>query len=322
MAILVGIDEAGYGPILGPLVVSASVFELPDALLGKSLWQVLPRSVCKNRQGAGGRLVINDSKKLYLARGRYHLLQRGVLAALIAAGNDPPGVLGDLLCCLEATCREHFSQYPWYGPDAEVYPLNYNSGDISTAANALVTELKEHHIRLHTIWSRPILTGSFNQMIQTVNNKATVLFTVASELIYQAYQKFNRDNLQILIDKHGGRSHYRAQLQRLFPDLNMKIIKEEDCLSSYHLTGSGSSMKIHFIARGDDRHLPVALASMTSKYVRELFMELLNRYFQRHCPTITPTAGYYQDGRRFLNDLKSHNLDPQLAPHHLLVRQR
>jgi hypothetical protein len=51
-------------------------------------------------------------------------------------------------------------------------------------------------------------------------------------------------------------------------------------------------------------------------------MELLNKYFQRHCPEITPTAGYYQDGRRFLADLKSHNLDPQLAPSHLLVRQR
>jgi hypothetical protein len=61
---------------------------------------------------------------------------------------------------------------------------------------------------------------------------------------------------------------------------------------------------------------------MTSKYLRELFMEMLNTYFQKHLPDVPPTAGYYQDGRRFLNDLKSKNLDPAFAPLHLLVRKR
>ncbi len=45
MAIVVGIDEAGYGPLLGPLVVSAAVFQMPDQLVGKNLWDMLAGSV-------------------------------------------------------------------------------------------------------------------------------------------------------------------------------------------------------------------------------------------------------------------------------------
>jgi ribonuclease HII len=41
MAVLVGIDEAGFGPILGPLVVSSSTFSLPRRLIKADLWQIL-----------------------------------------------------------------------------------------------------------------------------------------------------------------------------------------------------------------------------------------------------------------------------------------
>ena len=102
----------------------------------------------------------------------------------------------------------------------------------------------------------------------------------------------------------------------------LKILKESEATSSYALTGDGHIMKIHFLAKGDDRQLPIALASMTSKYVRELFMEILNDHFAKHCPDIAPTAGYYKDGMRFLDDLKNADLDPSLTPTSLLVRQR
>ncbi|MCP4709771.1 MAG: hypothetical protein GY869_14205, partial [Planctomycetes bacterium] len=140
--------------------------------------------------------------------------------------------------------------------------------------------------------------------------------------IQRAFEQFGQSNLQIIIDKHGGRSHYRPILQRAFPNCQMKILKESDTTSSYLLTADQRTMKIHFIARGDDRQLPVSLASMTSKLLRELFLEMLNAYFQKLCPNLKPTAGYYTDGKRFLADLESHQLPPHHTPPHLLIRNR
>ncbi|MHC5213685.1 MAG: hypothetical protein ACYSOO_03740, partial [Planctomycetota bacterium] len=65
MALLVGIDEAGYGPLLGPLVVSAVALEVPEGLLRADLWEVLAKAVSAQKRGLAGRLLIADSKKAY-----------------------------------------------------------------------------------------------------------------------------------------------------------------------------------------------------------------------------------------------------------------
>ena len=44
---------------------------------------------------------------------------------------------------------------------------------------------------------------------------------------------------------------------------------------------------------------PVALSSMTAKYLRELLMEEFNDYWQQHHPDLKPTKGYPVDAARF-----------------------
>ena len=324
MAILVGIDEAGYGPILGPLVVSATAFELPDAHLKTPLWDLLRASVCNRLAGAAGRIAINDSKKLHSAKAKYHVLQRSVLACLAAVSDETlPETFAELLHQVEALEPETIRSYPWYQKVLNTSPLHYDREDIVTAAGALKKNMDQAEVRLLNLWSRPLLAGEYNRQVDAAQNKATVLFSQASYFIDLAFRHYGQveKNLQILIDKHGGRSHYRAQLQRLFPHLAMKIIKEDDAVSSYEMSDTQQKMKIHFVAKGDDRYLPIALASMLSKLLRELFMEHLNAWFVEQCPDIKPTAGYYKDGTRFLSEIDG-KIDPVLIPQNLLVRSR
>src|SRR4051794_9189715 len=72
MGYVIGTDEAGYGPNLGPLVISATVWELPDgqgaADLDRLVAECIARELPPARRGAArdlAMLVIADSKLLY-----------------------------------------------------------------------------------------------------------------------------------------------------------------------------------------------------------------------------------------------------------------
>jgi len=60
-----------------------------------------------------------------------------------------------------------------------------------------------------------------------------------------------------------------------------------------------------FEVEADDHYLPVSLASMISKYVRELLMDRMNLYFGSLDAGLRPTAGYWQDGQRFVEELRT-----------------
>ncbi len=316
MVVLVGIDEAGFGPILGPLVVSSSAFSLPHHLLTADLWQVLKKSVSDKRKRLAGRLLIADSKKVYNKSVGIKHLERSVLACLRCL-NKEPVTLTELVELLCPNCLEQLSDYPWY-KNINSFPLSMDSADRVIASSVLAEDLASNGIELLELKSFCLEVAYYNKMVASVKNKANVLFTATSVLIKNAFDNFAGDYLQIIIDRQGGRVRYRKALLLMFPDMELKIIRESQTVSSYELTNGGKQMRLHFVVGADMSYLPVSLASMVSKYLRELLIGSMNRYFINFHPDLRPTAGYWKDGLRFIEDLKTHLPHVQIDANQLI----
>jgi ribonuclease HII len=319
MAVLVGIDEAGFGPILGPLVVSSSTFRLPQDLIKADLWQVLRKSLANKRRHLAGRLLIADSKRAYNKSLGIKHLERTILTCLKYLGKEP-AKLTELIALLCPDCLERLSDYPWYREVSE-YRIAVDPSDIALASMVFADDLTTNGIKLLELKSCCLDVAHYNKMVSNVKNKARVLFTATSRLIQDAFDEFGDDELQIIVDRQGGRVHYRATLQRMFADMELKILSENPVASSYELQAEGKTMRLHFVVGADERFLPVSLSSMVSKYLRELLVANINRYFAGFHADLQPTAGYWKDGLRFIKDLKE-NIPHVQYDHERLVRCR
>src|SRR6516225_11485909 len=82
MAWIVGIDEAGYGPNLGPLVMTAVACRVPDDVVNVDLWRLLRQGVRRHGQRDDGRPLVADSKLVYSPSRGLAQLEKTVLAAL------------------------------------------------------------------------------------------------------------------------------------------------------------------------------------------------------------------------------------------------
>jgi len=310
MAVLIGIDEAGFGPILGPLVVSSSGFSLPRRLLSTGrltvetdLWRILRTSLGSRRKGLAGRLLVTDSKKAYSRSLGIKHLQRTVLTYLRCL-DKRANTLAELVALLCPDCLQRLNDYPWY-KGAEDYKIGTDEADMAIASAVLKKDLAANGIKFLGFESHCLDVAYYNKMMVSVKNKANVLFTATSGLIKCAFDNFGGDDLQIIIDRQGGRIHYRKNLQRTFGGLELKILSESATASSYELWDDGKRVRLHFVVGAEQRFLPAALASMVSKYLRELLVDNINRYFTRFHAELRPTAGYWKDGLRFIEDLKT-----------------
>src|SRR3954467_13829267 len=131
--ILAGIDEAGYGPLLGPLVVGCCAFELDADPAGElpCLWKLLKKVIGKTRSKTGKRIHINDSKLVYQpGPNGLKELERGILT-LARAWGDSCDCLETLLSRVASHVLEDLPGYNWYRRfDGEAFPSEVDGASI------------------------------------------------------------------------------------------------------------------------------------------------------------------------------------------------
>lgn len=306
--VVIGIDEAGYGPLLGPLTVGFSAFGVANWSEGEpapDLWRLLQSGVCRRATDKRGRVAIEDSKKLKLpnASTRRHPLthlERGVLCAL--------GVLGRSVES-DASLLEHIGvrlgDQPWYAGVPIPMPQGSTRQQIAIAVNMLRGAIGSTGVELLDLRCEVIDEDRFNRIVDSEGTKAAATMSAIGALLRDAWKRWadgSRGSLRIVCDRQGGRIGYGPILSDAMPGVSVRTVEESSRGCRYELDSDSGRAIVLFVSEAESRHLPVALASMTAKLVRELAMQRFNRYWNARMPELKPTAGYRQDAWRWLGD--------------------
>jgi hypothetical protein len=322
MAYLIGTDEAGYGPNLGPLVISATVWEVPDSVNRDNLFHRLTRVISPQLREKGEtdgsprpipRIVMADSKKLYAPGKGLHHLERGLWAAFALLGRCPR-TWRDVWQALAPDAIDVMPGIPWYTDYDGPAPSACDSEEIGAMADPLRDGFAAAGVRLVDVRSRAVFAQQFNDLVERHDSKGTVLSQQTLSLAVDMMRLLPDAPISLVCDKHGGRNRYRDLLQGHFPDGLVEVHGEGSQQSVYRFGPPLRRVEVCFRAKAESC-LPAALASMASKYLRELAMQAFNAFWRRRVPGLLPTAGYPQDAKRFRADVAETQRQLNISDH-------
>ncbi len=291
---VVGIDEAGYGPNLGPLVQAAIALPLPED--DRAGWNTLHAVVRRTHEKRDHRLLIDDSKKVY-AHGGLEALETGVWSLWGQSADTS----AETLIKQELVKNTDLLTEPWFDP-ALPLPLAIDGKRVWDAAAPVRDAIGPH-------WRgdiRVVTTPQFNRIVQETGTKAAVLSRGWIALIESVMAHLPDDGqpVHVSCDKHGGRNFYATLVQQAFPNRRVATEIESAAESRYRVEGGSREVTITFRPQAEGDSLAVAWASMLCKYLREVCMQQFNRYWMAHVPGLRPTAGYPVDAKRFFAEIQ------------------
>ncbi len=274
----IGIDEAGYGPTLGPLVIvavgawggNAGVIDEALAVMG----------VC-------------DSKRLHRPKNLAPL-ERVALAGIDWLTGTRPRDAASLFACFDDDAQA-CQRCPWLNDAANLRLPLAATGLHPWTLGA---------VRPQTLRGRIVHPLTLNRAAADGLNKASLEVATIAALLADIAQASDGD-LHAVVDRLGGRRYYADHLDPALTDWQRHDQDEAQAVSrySYNHTTAQRQARIAFMVGGEDHSRLTALASCIAKYVREVHMHLFNTWWCRHCPGLAPTAGYPQDAARWLADL-------------------
>jgi ribonuclease HII len=275
--IIVGVDENGLGPLLGPLVTTAVSLELA-------------RYRPEHHASLGRTLGIDDSKAT-AGFGQMELAE-GLALALIEqlTGQVPADIdalfsalLLDSPDALRSPCPSASRPQCWSVPIA----LPCFGGELA-AGRTTLRKLARAGLRPRHLRSALACTGALNTRLRKGQSRVEVDLELMERLVLDARARADGE-LRAICGMVGGIRNYTAKM-RHFPAADVRAVRASGGTLAYEVHGVGH---VRFEIDADANHLPVALASMVGKYVRELWMERQNRFYRGHDASFAEVSGYH-----------------------------
>lgn len=309
VTILAGIDEAGLGPTLGPLVTACAALEVPDDWRPDTPWEKLADACAERHCKKETRPVVADSKVAHRSGGLGALeLAVGAFASLAPAGE------------LELAYSDpDAATHPCYRRSLSPFPSVRAADDIAQAAGALRRSLECAGATFLRLRAAVLHEPAMNRRIDGGMNKNQVLLMETGGHIRALAESRPDAPMLLVVDKQGGRNDYHPFLSGLFPGSWIDTLEEGRDCSRYRLRRPGGDVEFHFRAKADRTSFPTALASLAAKYVRERAVARLNAWFEARLPGLRPTAGYPEDAARWLREVEKEGGELEVA---LVVRKR
>ncbi len=303
MTWVIGTDEAGYGPNLGPLVIGATVWRYEGELpLERALTELALALRTADEPAPLRGMCVADSKRLY-SPGRGLARLESCLLAALAACDLTPGDWRAVWALLAPEAGALLDADPIYARFGAACPGACESAEVDALRAEFDGALARCGWRLAGVRCRAVFPGEFNAAVERLGNKANVLSQMTLELAGAMLAGLPAGDAVVCCDKHGGRNHYTGVLQHCFPESWVTPRSEQATCSVYECRMEERAVRFEFRAGGEALP-PTALASMAAKYLRELAMGAFNAYWAAQVKDLRPTAGYPSDAKRFREDVR------------------
>jgi hypothetical protein len=280
---VVGVDENGLGPLLGALVSTAVTLEVSayDATPLRALGLAAGLTDSK-KSGGFGRMARCESVALALAEslGGRPIGDVDAFLDAIAEGGVAP---------LRAPCPARARPQCWI----ESFALPAYGGS-AAAGRGLLAGLVEAGVIVRRVRTAVACAGVLNAQLDRGVNKLAVNLAAFERLVLDG-RAFTGEDVLAVCGMIGGIRKYDAHFRHF---ALARAEEQGGGVSAWRVPGVGS---VRFVVDADDAHLPVALASMVGKYVREVTMERVVRFYRARVPDLPAASGYHDPvTRRFV----------------------
>jgi ribonuclease HII len=278
--LVMGVDENGLGPRLGPLVATSLTLETARYARSSLCARGLRLGLTDSKETGGfGRMGFTESVALAL-------LEIGPNGRTVSTANDLlDRVFPGLRPQLQSRCPDPRTAAQCWGVDLGLPAFG---GDPGFGRDLLDRLVGRSRLRVVDVQSRVACAGILNAELGAGRNKLDVDLALFEEMIEDVRSRHG-EPLLVVCGMIGGIRDYASRFGRFEPETVEELSRRRG-QRRYCIEGLG---EVRFEVDADARHLPVALASIVGKYVREICMRRIGEFYQQRDPDLQLASGYH-----------------------------